>query len=178
MPNSAGSKLHSAGSKGQTLALCCIALRNNLSIIRSYVNFLTYHLWNKVLKSVPPRKKFWSRCQDMDSLARRNYILHQYFVIYMRYYFWALDNPCWCIMRVIYLCDFPHANIYSRSDSTAVSDLNQWLSCQYWYHNLINAGKLIHSFNWLLILWHFAHQSVSWNIKLQAVEIDGNRFYL
>jgi hypothetical protein len=57
----------------------------------------------------------------MDFLARRNYIFLDIYALL----FWALDNPCWYIMRVIYLRDFPHANIYSRSDSTAMSDLNQ-----------------------------------------------------
>jgi hypothetical protein len=59
MPHSAGSKWHSAGSKGQTLAPCCIAWRNNLSKIRSKVNFHTYNLRNTVLKSGPPCKNFY-----------------------------------------------------------------------------------------------------------------------
>jgi hypothetical protein len=57
----------------------------------------------------------------MDFLARRNYIFLDIYALLL----WALDNPCWYIVWVIYLRDFPHANIYSRSDSTAVSDLNQ-----------------------------------------------------
>jgi hypothetical protein len=55
--------------------------------------------------------------------TQKLYTSHQYFVIYMRYYPGLLIDPCWYILRVIYYSASSHANIYSWSDSTAVSDL-------------------------------------------------------
>jgi hypothetical protein len=50
------------------------------------------------------------KCQDMDSLVRRNYILLINPLLYMRYYPGLLIDPCWYILRVIYYSSL--ANIY------------------------------------------------------------------
>jgi hypothetical protein len=111
-------------------------------------------------------------CQDMDSLVCRNYILLINPLLYICELSWALDWPLLVyiacdILLGLFLCKY----LFLKWQYSSIGP--QIMTNFVKIDTIISSirGKLIHSSNWLLILRHFAHQSSSWNLKLQLAEI-------
>jgi hypothetical protein len=98
--------------------------------------------------------------------TQKLYTSHQNFVIYMRTIL-ALDWP----LLVYIACDillglFLYRYLFLKWQYSSIGPQIMTNSVKFGARNLLNPGKLTYSFDWLLILDTFAHQSSSsWNLK-------------
>jgi hypothetical protein len=98
--------------------------------------------------------------------TQKLYTSHQNFVIYMRTTL-ALDNLCCGIYCVWYILGrFSSNYLFLKWQYSSIGPQIMTNFVKIGTRNLLNPGKLTYSFDWLLILDTFAHQSSSsWNLK-------------
>jgi hypothetical protein len=105
-------------------------------------------------------------CQDLANLVRRNYILLIKTSLYICGLSWLSIGLCWCILRVILLSRISFNYLFLKWQ---YSSIGPWIMTNFvkiGTKKSPQSGETDCSFDWLLILDTFAHQTSSWNLKL------------